>query len=157
MDKTQKEVTCKCAEAPCGKRCSGKHTHKTFFCEKCEPEACKKMYSKTPKERFDERFANDFLFSFWQEYTNTMNGNDRDVVIEKHTQKLVAEWNTMIDEVIAEIDTNLKNNSDYNKGVCDAQNIIRRHYIPKMMQKEFPNHSGEYIIDGYSFSDCEFS
>lgn len=34
---------CKCAEMTCPKECKAYHTHKSFFCEKCEPEACKKM------------------------------------------------------------------------------------------------------------------
>lgn len=27
----------------------------------------------------------------------------------------------------------------------------------KMMHKDYPSHEGEYVIDGYSFSDCTFS
>lgn len=27
----------------------------------------------------------------------------------------------------------------------------------QMMHKDYPSHTGEYIIDGYSFSDCTFS
>lgn len=42
--------TCQCKEMTCKKGCDRNHTHKTFFCEKCEPEACKKMESQPPEK-----------------------------------------------------------------------------------------------------------
>lgn len=37
------EEECNCKEMSCQKGCARNHTHKGFFCEICEPEACKKM------------------------------------------------------------------------------------------------------------------
>ena len=41
---------CNCKETSCIKDCTKNHTHKGFFCNKCEPEASAKMYSTPPKQ-----------------------------------------------------------------------------------------------------------
>lgn len=51
MKSSNKERGCRCKEISCPKDCSRSHTHKTVFCEKCEPEAVKQMYPKVvPQE-----------------------------------------------------------------------------------------------------------
>ncbi len=42
MSKLKKE--CECKKSSCPEGCSKNHTHKVFFCEKCEPETYKKVY-----------------------------------------------------------------------------------------------------------------
>ncbi len=52
---TKQSQECACKEASCKKDCSSKHTHKQFFCDFCEPEACKKMIEQTkPQPTPDE-------------------------------------------------------------------------------------------------------
>jgi uncharacterized protein (DUF2164 family) len=90
--------------------------------------------NKTPKERFDEKL-NTLLETYTEDPTNSekiMTPFGEEQISEFFTEIKTffhTEWNTMVEGVIAEIDTNLKNNSDYNKGMCDAQNIIRRHLL----------------------------
>lgn len=42
-----KKKECACKEMTCRTGCTRNHTHKTFFCDKCEPEACKHVYYKS--------------------------------------------------------------------------------------------------------------
>ena len=45
MNKKQFESgKCECKQLTCKKDCKREHTHKTFFCEKCEPEKDKRMF-----------------------------------------------------------------------------------------------------------------
>jgi hypothetical protein len=39
---------CDCKEMSCKEGCTRNHTHKGFFCEKCEPEMCQETYKAEP-------------------------------------------------------------------------------------------------------------
>ncbi len=45
---------CNCKESTCIEGCARRHTHKSFFCEICEPEACKQMEPSQPQPTTDE-------------------------------------------------------------------------------------------------------
>jgi hypothetical protein len=113
-------------------------THEKCFCD--VHDSCGLHADKTPKEKFDERLkdlkcVNGAMYFGSVEddscncKTSCQNSQTFDHAFEELSTFFHTEWNTMVEGVIAEIDTNLKNNSDYNKGMCDAQNIIRRHLL----------------------------
>jgi uncharacterized protein (DUF2164 family) len=105
-------------------------THKKCFCD--VHDSCGSHADKPPREKFDERLKEECIGIGMNAYVDWSPAGE-----EEYNQQLTeaiksffhTEWNTMVEGVIAEIDTNLKNNSDYNKGMCDAQNIIRRHLL----------------------------
>ncbi len=69
MNKEQEK--CNCAEMSCKKDCVQNHTHKGFFCEKCEPLASRKMFpNKLIKTEQEKEWEADAL---WDKEKDTIN------------------------------------------------------------------------------------
>lgn len=69
-DTSPEKEPCRCKEMTCKVGCKNKHTHKTFFCDKCEPETSAKMYSSPSLEskgmEWEERFEKEFITDSFQ-------------------------------------------------------------------------------------------